>query len=316
MRRAALCCLMVAGCASGPSTRTPEVRPIDEDQLALLPAGADAVVDVDMEQLHTWPPARRFFSLLPADARGQLEKMGVDPWVDLDGIVLALSQLGSGHPQTTMLLRGDLDADKMAKALGATFVDYRQVQIGESGAPGPGDVGQRAIARLSPRMVVLGSPVDVRHVVDLVRGQGESVRTADRPLVAAFARSPSAKSGRPAVVAAAVPSEVMKEALKADDLPGSEYEWLTFVLAVGDGFDFEIIGKAKSLNEASSLAAGAKASLEKLRARPAVRLLGILPYLEDIVVADRNEEVRIIYRLAERRVNHLLSQLEELAAHR
>ena len=46
--------------------------PIDEDLLALLPSGADAVVDVDMEQLRSWPPARRFLELLPREARARL----------------------------------------------------------------------------------------------------------------------------------------------------------------------------------------------------------------------------------------------------
>jgi hypothetical protein len=281
-----------------------EVRPIDEDQLAILPAGADAVLDVDMEQLRTWTPARRFYSLIPADARESLQKMSIDPWMDLEGIVLTISGVGTPQQTTTMLLRGDLDAEKIAE--GAPLGDYRQLKIWET--------PDRAIAKLSPRMVALGTPAEVRRVIDLIRGIGESVRSSDRELVSAFARAPSAKSGRPAVIGATVPSEPMRQQLKSDQLPGSEYQYLTFVLAVGDGFDFEIIGKTKSLNEAMSLTAGARASLEQLRARPAVRLLGLQPYLQDIVIVERAEEVRMVYRLAEARVNKMLARLEQLAA--
>jgi hypothetical protein len=297
--------LLLIGCASGPSARGPEVRPIDEDLLALLPSGADAVVDVDMEQMRTWPAARRFFGLLPADTRAQLAQMGVNPWSDLDGMVLSLAGLGGGEPTPTLLLRGDLDSDKMAAALGATFVEYRRAQIGEAGT--------RALVRLSPRMVAYGTPADVRRVVDLVRGEGQSVRAGDRDLVQAFARAPSAKSGRPAVIAALVPSDAMRDRLRNDELPGADYLWLTFVLAVGDGFDFEIIGKTKSANEAGGMAAGAKASLQKLRARPAVRLLGLGPYLEDVVIVDRDDEVRLVYRLNDNRVDRMLGDLEALA---
>jgi len=304
----ALCALVLIGCASGPATRGPEVRPIDEDMLQLLPSGADAVVDVDMEQVRTWPAARRFFGLLPADTREQLTKMGVNPWLDLDGMVLSLSGLGSGEPTPTLLLRGDLDSDKMAAALGAQPTEYRRAQIGEAGT--------RALVRLSPRIVAYGTPADVRRVIDLVRGEGQSVRAADRELVQAFARAPSAKSGRPAVIAALVPTDAMRDRLRSDELPGADYQWLTFVLAVGDGFDFEIIGKTKSANEAGGLAAGAKASLSQLRARPAVRLLGLQPYLEDVVVVDRDDEVRLVYRLAESRVDRMLGDLEALAARR
>jgi hypothetical protein len=282
----------------------PEVRPIDEDQLAILPSGADAVLDVDMEQLRTWAPAHRFFSLIPADARANLEKMSINPWMDLDGIVLTISGVGTPQQTTTMLLRGDLEADKIA--MGAPLGDYRQLKLWET--------PERAIAKLSPRMIAMGTPAEVRKVIDLVRGQGESVRSADKDLVAAFARAPSAKSGRPAVIGAAVPSEPMRQQLKADQLPGSEYEYLTFVLAVGDGFDFEIIGKTRALNEAASLTASARASLDQLRARPAVRLLGLLPYLQDIAIVQRQEEVRMVYRLAERSVDRMLARLEQLAA--
>ena len=306
MRAVLILCL--AGCASGPATRGPEVRPIDEDQLALLPSGADAVIDVDMEQLRTWAPARRFYALLPADTRGQLQQMGVDPWMDLDGLVLSLSGIGAGEPTVTLLMRGDLDFEKMALAMGAHPVEYRRAQIAEA--------GPRALVRLSPRMTAYGSPVDLRRVIDLVRGEGQSVRTGDRPLVSAFARAPSAKSGRPAVIAAVVPSDPMRDRLRADQLPGADYDWLTFVLAVGDGFDFEIIGKAKNAGEAASLAVGAKITLEQLRTRPAVRLLGLGQYLEDVVVVDRMEEVRLVYRLAQRRVDRLLGNLEQLAVRR
>jgi hypothetical protein len=302
----ALALVFLAGCATSSSARGPEVRPIDEDLLALLPSGADAVIDVDMDQIRTWPSARRIFGLLPADTREQLSKMGVNPWMDLDGMVVALSGLGGGDPAPTLLLRGDLDSDKMAAALGATFIEYRRAQIGEAGG--------RALVRLSPRMVAYGTPADVRRVIDLVRGEGQSVRTGDKELVAAFARAPSAKSGRPAVVAAVVPSDAMRDRLRSDELPGADYLWLTFVLAVGDGFDFEIIGKTKSANEAGGLAAGAKASLQKFRMRPAVRLLGLQPYLEDVVVVDRDDEVRVVYRLPDARVDRMLGDLEALAA--
>ena len=230
--------------------------------------------------------------------------MGIDPWLDLDGIVLSLSGVGGSEPATTVLLRGDLDAGKLARAVGGETIDYRRLKLTENGA--------RALARLSPRMVVFGAPAEVRKVIDLVNGLGESVRSADRTLVAAFARAPSAKSGRPAQIAAAVPSDAMRERLSADSLPGGRFDWLSFVLAVGDGFDFEIIGKAKSLGEAASLATEAKASLDQQRARPAARFLGIAPYLEDIVVVARQEEVRMVYRLPGQRLRQMLGRLEQL----
>src|SRR5205085_1460502 len=179
--------------------------------------------------------------------------------------VLALSGLGTDQPAATLLLRGDLDPEKLAAGL--TAGEYGQMKYWES----PG----RAVGKLSPRMLALGPPVEVRRVIDLVRGQGFSLRASERELVAAFARAPSARGGRPAVIAAVAPSPLLRDRFKADQLPGAEYQWLTLVMAVGDGFDLLIIGKAKSVGDAGGLAAEARASLDQLRARPLMRALGL-----------------------------------------
>jgi hypothetical protein len=298
--------LLLVGCAEGtPHVRTEEVRPVDEDQLALLPAGADAVLDVDLEQLRAWPAARRIYEVLPPDARAWLGQLGIDPWADLDGLVLALSQVGAAEPSSTLLVRGEIDVARAGRAIGGAAVDYRGITIYEA---------ERAVARLSPRMTVFASPVDARRVIDLVRDKGESLRRADLALVSAFARAPSAKDGRPALIAGVVPSEPLRERLRADKLPGADYEWMTFVLAVGDGFDFEVIGKARGIAEAQTLALSAKKSIDELRARPAMRLLGLQPFLESIVVVQRGEEVRLVYRLPERRVDLMLSRIEQMMA--
>jgi hypothetical protein len=304
---------LMASCASSTANRMPEVRPIDEDQLALLPAGADGVIDIDMEQLRTWAPARRLFSMLPRDARQRLDEMGVDPWRDLDGLVMSLSGMGA-QPAFTMLLRGDLEVAKISAGL--TQVMYGESKLWEN--------SERAVAKLSPRMLVMGSPVDVRRVVDLVRGQGQSLRDAQRELVTAFGRAPSAKSGRPAVIAALAPSPALRERLKTDELPGGDYEWLNFVFAVGDGFELMMIGKAASAQVAASLTAQARASLDQLRERPLVRVLNIARFLSDITLCPgakkclpfSPDEVRMVYRLPGSLLDQMLGRVEQVMAPR
>jgi hypothetical protein len=296
----------VAGCGTAPPKLANEVRPIDEDQLALLPAGAEAVVDLDLAELRDWAPARRLWALLPDRERAQVAAMGIDPVTDLDGLVLSLGQV-EGELSSTMLLRGEIDLEKMAHALGdaPAAAEYHGAALREAGA--------RAVARLSPRLVVLGTRTAVRQVIDLSHGEGESVRRADRQLVAAFARAPSAKTGRPALIAALAPSEEARAKLFSDGLPGRSCEWFTFVLAVGDGFDFEIIGHTHGEAEAQTLVASGRQALERFRARPSVRILGLQPFLQSIVVAARGEEARLVYRLPSRRVEQLFARLESMA---
>lgn len=310
MKCLALLALGFLGCGSGPRPIIDTVRPVDEDLLKLVPSGADLILDFDMEQLRRWAPAARLWALLPAESRARLDGHGIDPFADLDGAILSMSGLGGGEPSSLLLLRGTVDVEKFARGLGDAVesAEYRGARIREA--------GERAIARLTPSLVVHGSRADVRRVIDLLRGDGVSLRNSrgDRALLEAFARAPSAIDGRPALIGGLVPTEILRERIKTDRLPGSEYQWLTVVMAVGDGFDFEIIGKTKSEVEAAQLAASAKRSFEEWRARPMVALFGLRPYFDEVVVKEKGDEVRLVWRVPARRLDQALARIEQIWA--
>ena len=103
MRRAALALLFAAGCGTASqSLATPTRatdRPVGEDMLALLPAGADAVVDIDVAQLDGWPTARRLLGLLPAEGRARLERLGDDPLAQVSGVGVAFYKVARPRPR-------------------------------------------------------------------------------------------------------------------------------------------------------------------------------------------------------------------------
>jgi hypothetical protein len=310
MKRALVLACALAGC--GPSMKGADapVRPPDEDPIALLPSGADLIADLDVEQLRRWPATHRFLALLPPLAQDRIHKLGFDPLADVDNLYATVSGLGTANVQSVLVLRGELDLDKLRNALGppseVATADYRDVPVLE----GP----DGALARVTPRIVVMASRADVRRVIDLARGEGESVRVAagDRLVARAFARAPTAKSGRPALMLGLVPPPPLRDQLKKEGLPGHEIEWLCLSLAVGDGFDVGGLAALQGPAEAESLASSARAQLADFGSRMAVRALGLKPFIDPVVLKTRENEVHYAYRLPRMMVEQMLSRLEEV----
>ncbi len=282
-------------------------RPVGEDLLALLPSGADLIVDVDLEQVRSWPAARRLLDLLPDTERARWRDLGFDPTGGAESLVIAIAGVGGDSPQATTVVRGDLDEDKARERLPApvAVVEYHGVNVVE-GAGG-------AFARLAPRLHAFGSRVDVRRAIDLSREGGESVR-GQTALMDAYVRAPTARIGRPAVIAAFVPTEIARDRLRREALPGGDPRWYAFSLAVGDGFDGVVVAGLGSDVEAAALVKSAKESVAKLRERPLVRVLGLRPLLDGVAVRAREAELRIAVRLPGRELERLITRFESTTA--
>jgi hypothetical protein len=310
MKLVALVCAL-AGCGTTSLAVTPgPTRPVGEDLIALLPSGADLLVDVDLDQLHGWRPARRLLALLPEDARAALGRLGFDPLADAEALAATVSGLGTPDAQVTTVVRGELDlaAARAALGEGAHDADYHGATVVE------GPAG--ALVRITPRLFAFGSPLDVRRVIDLSHGEGVSLRASqpDKPLLDAYARAPSARNGRPAILAAALPTPLLRDRLRAEHLPGAELDWLAMAFAIGDGFDLVLVLGAHGPDEARAQAESMRGSLKDFLKTTAVRLLGLRPYLEPIAVRARESEVRLAARLSEGTVNELLDRLESVRA--
>lgn len=313
MRRAALGLGLVAlVCGCGPTLHdaATQTLPVGDDPLALIPSGADLVLDVDAVQLRVWPDTPRFLQLLPPDARARLDRLGLGPSADVDQLVLAVAQLGTPGQSSTLLVRGSLDLTQARTALGPpdslTEVDYRDRTIVE----GPSE----ALVKVTPRLFAFGSRANVRRVIDLAEGEGVSLRSGDSSLLAALGRAPTAKDGRPAIRAALIPSEPFAAELKKEGLPGASVSWLAVSLAVGDGFDVGGIAGYPGNAEARDAMAEVRASLRELAGRKAVALLGLRPYLDPIVIVGKESELHFAYRLAGVTVAHMLDRLDALSA--
>ncbi|HEX8953828.1 MAG TPA: hypothetical protein VF945_18345, partial [Polyangia bacterium] len=306
----AVAALVAAGCGgtmhAGATAATD--RPIGEDLLALLPAGADAVVDVDVTQLDSWPTARRLLALMPAEGRARLQKLGDDPHAEINALVVAVYKVATPEAESVTVVRGSMGWDKLEATLaGGAAADYHGAALvdGES----------EALARITPTVFAFGTRAGVRRVCDVARKDDDGFRTAglDQRLRDALGRAPTAKLGRPAIMAALVPTQPMRERLRAEKWDAAaDLDWLGLSFAVGDGFDVGVVAGAHGPIEAATLQKTMKQRAGELKTQATVRLLGLVPFVEPFVVVAKDSEVHVAYRLTESRVNQLVTRLEEM----
>lgn len=316
MRRLVLCALVAAGCAgsvkgghAGPIEGATD-RPIGEDLPALLPGGADAIVDVDVTQLDSWPTARRLLALMPADGRARLQQLGDDPLAQISALAVAIFKVATPEAESVTVVRGTLDWDKLkATVAGGADADYHGAALV--------DGTSEAMARITPTVFAFGTRAGVRRVCDVANKDDDGFRTAalDKRLRDALGRAPTAKLGRPAIMAAMIPTQPLRERLRQERWDSAaDLDWVGVSFAVGDGFDVGVVAGAHGPIEASTLQKTMKQRAAELKTQATVRLLGLSPYVEPFIVVAKENEVHVAYRLGESRVNQLVTRLEQMQA--
>jgi hypothetical protein len=300
--------LVAAGCGGTLHGNALPERPVGEDLVALLPAGADGLVDVDVTQLGNWSDARRILLLLPPEGRERIARLGADPLADVEALALAVVKPGTPEAEATIVARGGLDFDKLRPTIsGGNEVEYHGARIFEGTA--------EAMARVTPTVLAFGSRVAVRRVLDVAHKEDEGLRSSagDAALREAFGHAPTAKLGRPAIMAALVMTPPLRDELRRQDWrSAAELDWIALSFAVGDGFDVGIVAGARSTADARDLADTLRLRKTTLESQKTVRLLGLGPYIEPFIVVAHESEVHMAYRLAEARVDALLTRLQQM----
>jgi hypothetical protein len=309
MRRLVLAALVAAGCGGtihGAPAATD--RPIGEDLLALVPAGADAVVDIDVGQLDGWATARRLLALMPTEGRARIAQLGDDPLAQVSAVAVAVYKVATPETEAVTIARGTLDWERLKTTVaGGSDADYHGAAIV--------DGTSEAAARIGPTLFAFGTRAGVRRVCDVARKDDDGFRTAglDQRLRDALGHAPTAKLGRPAIMAAMVPTQPLRERLRAEKWDSAaDLDWVGVSFAVGDGFDVGIVAGAHGPIEASTLQKTMKQRQAELKTQATVRLLGLVPFVTPLVVVAKDNEVHVAYRLGETRVDQLVTRLEQM----
>ncbi len=311
--------LLVGGVGCGPRAIRGDLEHhniSDEDLLALLPQGQEAVVDLDVAALRSWPPSRSLLDLLPGSARAKLGELVADPLADLDSVGLGFQGLGTSGVEATLLVRGRLHGSKLWQSMQARSasreVTYHGMAIVEDST--------QAVARLTEQTLVVGSRLQVRQTIDIFRGVDHGVRKQSS-LMTALAMAPSGKSGRPPILAAVLLSADLHHRLHDAGVLRvlDEAQAMALAVAVGDGFDIGVVASYPMLTSAGDAVAQIKAQAAELAGRPLAKLLSLDRFVMPLVAVAvpkspkrPSPELHLAYRLPGDDLTDLLRRLSEL----
>jgi len=184
-RFASILALMVglggAGCTPWPEPTTPGSAPAglarqspdDTELAALVPAGVQTVIELNLDQLRRSPFTGE--ALADPDAVGRERSafaLGVDAGADLDRVVYATGGAGPDAP-TLVIAQGRIRTANVEAAFrerhpGATVDAWHGLPVLTK--------GENALAALSPRTFASGPPGQVRAAIDRAFGLGRDFR--------------------------------------------------------------------------------------------------------------------------------------------
>lgn len=291
----------------------------DEDVVALLPRGLEAVLDVDVAGLRQLDTAAEILSYLPERALRSLEVACDLPLRNVDALAVGLGSLGTSQLDSVVVLRGNLERTRVFAGV-RKFGQTREVEY--HGLPLIETEHGYAAAMLTGRTTVLGNRITVRQVIDIFRGEEEGLRR-QKDLMAALDKAPRAKEGRPALRLALLMTAPLRERLRQVGLPefGADADYLAASVAVGDGIDIGVVGGYAQLSAAQDVAHGLIARTQSLRQRPALMFIGIDRYLSSFQAVAvppapsrgrAGPELHLMYRLPGDDLAEFLSRIEKL----
>jgi hypothetical protein len=321
----ALLCAALAGCEHGTINVKTELAHMslgDDDLVALLPRGLDAVLDVDVAGLRRLANAADLLAMLPEQSLKHLQVVSDHPLQSLDALAVGLLGMGTGEADVVWIARGSpaelrrervFAALRRVEATTASEAEYHGLPIAETPTG-------KAAAMLSERTVAYGNRQTVRQVIDIFRADEEGARH-QAELMRVLGKAPRAKEGRPAVLAALLLTPPLRERLRQFGLTelGSDADWLAAALAVGDGLDLGLVAGYHDLAVAKEAVNNLLGRAQALRLRPALMFLGVDRYLRSLVAVAvppgnnrTTPELHLAYRLSGRELGELLDRLARL----
>ena len=320
LRPLAVVLALAAGCAetqiAGPVTPPgPRTSPDDGDLWNLAPESADVLAEVDLATLRSSPWSRALTeSSLSGQREENLRLYGFDLFADGDRLLAVGSEAGGDTTHTLTIVRGRFDPARVAAAFGASTAGVVPNRWRDS----PLWEGQgRAVALVTPRTLVAGESGAVRGAIDAAWGIIPDARTG--PL-GQLRRAMNADQGGPAAFAAlTVTDGTRARAAGVIDLPAGLIN-AAVRLDLGDDLNLELLAGLDSPIDAMAAAAAGNVALQTYSQQQIIRLLGLRPILQAVVLGAEGARVhghlRVPAESRESLSEKLLSVLQMVAGAR
>jgi hypothetical protein len=272
---------LAAGCdatAPPPATASAATRartgPDDSDLWNLAPAGATSIADVDMAALARSPWSSSLIKGGFAEDREDRQKtFGYDVFADVDRLLVVATDPTDDGPALAVA-RGRFDAGRvgasfLAATSGAVAARWRESPLWEGGG--------RAVALVTPRTLVQGSPEAVRGAIDAAWGAAPDARGG--PLGELRRELDAERPGAAVMLALVVTGEARTRAAGFIVLPDG-LRRLGARLDLGPDLDLEVRALLESGAQAADTAQQWGADLQELRRQRLLRALGLAPLVE------------------------------------
>ncbi|HEY6477063.1 MAG TPA: hypothetical protein VI456_10810 [Polyangia bacterium] len=299
--------------AAGPAAASgPRTAADDSDLWNLAPASSDVLAEVDLAALRASPWSS---SLTASGLSGQREEgrrlYGYDIFAEGERLLAVMSEAG-GTPRSMTIVRGTFEPSRIGAAFvastpGAAEGRWRDSPLWEGGG--------RAVALVTPRTLVQGEPGAVRGAIDAAWGMVPDARTT--PLGAVRRSLDADHPGPVAFVALNVTDGMRARAAGFVDLPPG-LAITAARLDLGDDLNLDALGVMDTVPSAAAAAAAGTVVIRNYAGNPMVRLLGLGPVLDTVVLGVDGTRVRGHLRIpAERReglAEKILAVLQMVAA--
>jgi hypothetical protein len=303
--------------APGPGAPSgPRAAADDGDLWNLAPASSDVLAEVDLAALRASPWSH---ALTESGLSGQREEarqlFGYDIFAEGERLLAVMSEAG-GTPRSMTIVRGTFDPARVGAAFvaatpGATEGRWRDSPLWEGQAQGEA----RAVALVTPRTLVRGEPGAVRGAIDAAWGLVPDARTT--PLGAVRRSLDADHPGPVAFLALNVTDGMRARAAGFVDLPPG-LAIIAARLDLGDDLNLDTLGVMDAVANAAAAAAAGTVAIRNYAGNPMVRMLGLRPVLDAVVLGVDGTRVRgHLHIPADRReglAEKLLAVLEMVAA--
>ncbi|MDX1386401.1 MAG: hypothetical protein R3257_02345 [bacterium] len=164
--------MALTGCGKGCAKKGPKLSTEQKEVLKLIPSGKNILIGLNWEKMQDSPLGEKFKEKIPAEVSTFLK--------DIQGMTLGFTVRGMGQQPDDVVgvITGNLNADKLLSELKAqaekegqevVSEDYQGIQV-YTATKDP----TMGIAFVAEKLVV-GKKTAVKKVIDLSKGQGDSV---------------------------------------------------------------------------------------------------------------------------------------------
>ena len=290
-----------------------------KDDLHMIPKETDVVFMVNVKQARKSPLWDKFVEKFNQDAKAKadydevVKKCQLDPLKQLDSLFVAVPSNVTDSKDFAVILRGSFAPEKFVTCMQTVAKDKGE-PVSESDHNGHKiyGVGKQSsfITAIGKKGVVLASGDWVKRAIDLDAGKGENA-TKNGPLVDMIKRTKTSDS---LWWAGMVPAQVSERLGSNPQLqPVRSLRSVSGSIEIVKGLDLHAVLDLGSDGEAAQLKDKATEQLTGLRNLPALKMIGMVGFLDTVKVSSQKSSFVIDVNMNQQQVDDLMNRLSGLA---